>query len=105
MRGVVDDEVDAGEVLERADVPPLAPDDPALEVVGGELDDRDGRFRRVTRRDALKRVGDECPCAPPSVRSRLFLHLPYLSGELVSHEILRTLDELLTCLVHREARD
>src|SRR5207248_3645872 len=40
LRRVVDDEVDAGQVLERADVAALAPDDPALHVVGRELDDR-----------------------------------------------------------------
>ena len=39
LRRVVDDEVDAGQVLERADVAALAADDPPLHVVGGELDD------------------------------------------------------------------
>ena len=39
VRRVVDDEVDAGQMLERADVAALAADDPALHVVGGELDD------------------------------------------------------------------
>ena len=39
VRRVVDDEVDAGEVLQRADVAALAADDAALHVVGGELDD------------------------------------------------------------------
>ena len=39
LRRVVDDEVDAGQVLERADVAALAADDPALHVVGRELDD------------------------------------------------------------------
>ena len=39
VRRVVDDEVDAGEVLERADVAALAADDPALHVVGRQLDD------------------------------------------------------------------
>jgi hypothetical protein len=33
LRCVVDDEVDAGEVLERTDVAPFAPYDPALHVV------------------------------------------------------------------------
>ena len=39
VRRVVDDEVDAGEVLERADVAALAADDAALHVVGRQLDD------------------------------------------------------------------
>ena len=53
VRRVVDDEVDAGEVFERADVATLAADDAPLHVVGGELDDGDGRLGRVTGRDAL----------------------------------------------------
>ena len=47
LRRVVDDEVDAGQVLERADVPALPADDAALHVVGRELDERDGRLGRV----------------------------------------------------------
>ena len=52
-RGVVDDEVDAGQVLERADVATLAADDPALEVVGGEMHDRHRRLGRVPGGESL----------------------------------------------------
>jgi hypothetical protein len=38
---VVDDQVDAGRLLEGADVAPLAADDPSLHLVRGELDHRD----------------------------------------------------------------
>src|SRR5689334_23635088 len=44
------DEVDAGEVLERADVAALAADDAALHVVGGELDHGDRGLGRVAGR-------------------------------------------------------
>ena len=44
---VVDDEIDAGEVLECADVPTLAPDDPPFHIVGRQLDERHGRLCRV----------------------------------------------------------
>ena len=44
---VVDDQVDAGGQLERADVAPLAADDAALEIVARQIDDRHGRFDRV----------------------------------------------------------
>ena len=44
---VVDDDVDAGGLLERADVPPLAADDTALHVVGGDVDRADGVFGGV----------------------------------------------------------
>ena len=67
VRRVVDDEVDAGEVLERADVAPLAADDAALHVVGRELDDGDGRLRGVAgRRAAASRPrGCSARAAPP----------------------------------------
>ena len=47
---VVDDQLDAGRLLERADVAPLAADDPPLHVVAREIDDRDGGLDRVSRR-------------------------------------------------------
>ena len=52
-RGVVDDEVDPGERLERADVAPLAADDAALELVGLELHHRHGGLHRVAAGHAL----------------------------------------------------
>ena len=73
LRRVVDDHVDAGQVLERADVASLAADDPALHVVGGKLDQRRGRLGGMACRDPLERVGDEVaarrfasPCASSS---------------------------------------
>ena len=44
---VVDDDVDAGDDLERADVAALAADDPALHVVARQVDDRH-RWSRTT---------------------------------------------------------
>ena len=93
VRRVVDDEVDAGQVLERADVATLAADDPALHVVGRQLDDRDGRLGRVARRDALERVGDEVARAPLRLRPRLLLELPDAAGELVPDELLAALEQ------------
>ena len=52
-RCVVDDEVDAGEVLQRADVAALAADDPALHVVGGQMHHRDRRLGGVGSRQPL----------------------------------------------------
>ena len=40
LRGVVDDQVHAGDLLEGPDVAALTPDDPALEVVAGQVDHR-----------------------------------------------------------------
>src|SRR6266496_4882662 len=64
LRRVVDDEVDARQVLEGADVPSLAADDPALHVVGGKFDQRNSGLGGVVRGNALKSVGDEI-AGPP----------------------------------------
>ena len=95
LRRVVDDEVDAGEVLERADVATLAADDPPLHVVGRELDERDRGLGRVRRCDSLQRVGDEVPRAPLRLRPRLLLHLAHVARELVPDEIRGALEQVL----------
>ena len=56
---VVDDQLDAGRGLERADVAPLAADDAALQIVARQIDDRDGRLDRVLGGAALDGVGDD----------------------------------------------
>ncbi len=50
---VVDDEVDAGGLLEGPDVASLAADDPALHLVRRQVDDRDGVLGRVVGGDPL----------------------------------------------------
>ena len=47
---VVDDEIDAGRLFERADVAPLAADDAPLQIVARQVDDRDGGLRWCARR-------------------------------------------------------
>src|SRR5690606_5589239 len=47
---VVDDDVDAGGLLDRADVAALAPDDAPLHVVGGDRDSPDRALGGVLRR-------------------------------------------------------
>ena len=91
MRRVVDDEVDAGQVLERADVAALAADDPALHVVGAEARHRDRRLGGVTGGDALERVRDEVPCAPLRLGARLLLDHAHTPAEIVAHELLAAL--------------
>ena len=73
LRRVVDDEVDAGEVLERADVAALAADDAALHVVGREARRaRPSSRPRGSRRRAAARRRRGCgrgasprPAPPP----------------------------------------
>ena len=74
-RRVVDDEVDAGEVLQRADVAALAADDAALHVVGRQLDDGHRRLRRVAGGEALHRDGEDRAHAPLGVALGLLLDL------------------------------
>ena len=56
---VVDDQVDAGRLLERPDVAALAADDPALHLVAGQVDDRDGVLGGVVGGHALHRRDDD----------------------------------------------
>ena len=55
FRSVVDDEIDPRHLLERPDVATFSADDPALHVVAGDVDDRDGRLGGVVGGDALDR--------------------------------------------------
>ena len=59
LGGVVDDQVDAGRLLEGPDVAALAADDPALHLVAGEMDDGHGVLGRVVGGDALHRGDDD----------------------------------------------
>ena len=57
---VVDDEVDAGRRLERADVAALAADDAALQVVRRQRHHRDGALGDELAREALDRGAERC---------------------------------------------
>ena len=56
---VVDNELDLRRHLECSDVAAFAPDDPALEIVAREVDDRHGGFDRVFRGAALNGLRDD----------------------------------------------
>ena len=105
LRRVVDDEVDARQVLERADVAPLAADDAALHVIGRQLDHRDRRLGRVAGGDALERVRHEIARAPARLAPRLLLELARRAGELVPDQVLRALEQVRLRLDDGEARD
>ena len=53
LGGVVDDDVDAGDLLEGPDVAALAADDPALHVVAGQVHHRDRRLGGLLGREPL----------------------------------------------------
>ena len=56
---VVDDQVDPGRQLQRPDVAALAADDPALHLVGRQVDDRDRVLGGVLRSHPLHRGDDD----------------------------------------------
>ena len=84
-----------GQVLERTDVPTLAPDDPAFHIVRRKRDDRDGGLGRVTRRDPLECVRDERASPSPGFGPGLFLLLANASGQLVPDQVLRALEQVM----------
>src|SRR5215471_16665889 len=105
MRRVVDDEVDAGEVLESTDVATLAPNDPALHVVGGELHDRHRGLGRVARSDPLQSVGDQVPGATLRLGARLVFESADPAGEFVTSLLLPALEQQCPRVSLRQAGD
>ena len=82
---VVDDEVDAGDLLEGADVATLAADDAALHVVAGQVDDRDGRLGDVVGRRALDAEREDVARPPVGFAPGLFLDGAHHLGHVVAH--------------------
>ena len=74
-RRLVDDEIDARQVLQCADVASLAADDPALHVVRGQRDHRYRRLGRMAGGKPLHRDGEDAPDTPLGISSRLLLDL------------------------------
>src|SRR5205807_7203832 len=70
---VVNDEVDAGQVLESADVASLTADDPALHVVGGEVHDGDGGLGGMSGREPLHADREDVAHTPLRITLGLFL--------------------------------
>ena len=103
--GVVDDEVDAGEVLEGADVAALTADDAALHVVGGQLDDGDRRLGRVARRHALHHDAQDVADAAIGVALGLLLDLAHLAGALVADLVFQLAQQDLLRLRGAQAGD
>ncbi len=94
-RGVVDDEVDAGEVLQRADVAALAADDPALHVIGGQLHDRHRRLGGVGGRQSLHADREDVAHAALGLALGLLLDLADAAGRVVLGLLLDLLQQHL----------
>ena len=95
VRRVVDDEVDAGQVLQRADVASLAADDAALHVVRRQLHDGHRRLRGVAGGQPLHRDGQDRAHAPLRLALRVLLHGPQDLRRVVARGLLDVAQERL----------
>src|SRR5580704_8358602 len=73
LRSVVDDDVDAGGGLDRADIASFAADDAALHLVVGQRDYRNRALGDELARQPLDRYRDNSLCATIGLFARLFL--------------------------------
>ena len=103
-RRVVDDQLDAGRGLERADVAPFAADDPALEIVARKVHDRDGRLDGMLGGAALDGVGDDLLGPNRRRFSRLGLQALDEVGGVAPRVALQLPQQQLPRLVGRSAR-
>ena len=88
FRGVIDDQVDAGRLLEGPNVATLLADDAALQLVGRQGYNRDRNLRRLVGGDPLNRLSDDLSSALVALVSRCQLGLSHLAGDLVAQLLL-----------------
>ena len=100
---VVDDQVDAGGELERADVAPFAADDPSLQIVARQVDDGDGGLDRVLGAAALNGFGDVVLGAVDGGFARLGVEPLEQIGGVVARLALDLLEQQFLGLVGGEA--
>ena len=60
---VIHDEVDSGRLLQGADVAAFFADDPSLELIGRQRQNRNRDLGGLVGRDPLDRLGDDLSCA------------------------------------------
>ena len=102
---VIDDEVDAGEILQGADVAALPADDPPLHVVGLELDDRHGRLGGMARGEALHTHREDVADASLGLPLGLVLDLANAACRVVLGLVLDLLEQQLLGARRRQPRD
>ena len=105
LGGVVDYERDAGDLLEGADVAPLATDDATLEVVRGDVNGGDGDLAGLVGGAALDGGGDDLAGGLVGLGADALLGLPQ-DLRLLAHGLRAHAGEkLLVRLVRREPGD
>src|SRR5258708_16633082 len=88
LRGVVDDEVDPGRLLQGADVAALFADDASFELVGRQRQHRNRDLGGLVGGDALYRLGDDLASATLTLVTGRQLGFAYLAGDLVPKVLL-----------------
>ena len=104
-RRVVDDQIDAGGELERADVAALAADDAALQIVARQIDHRDRGFDGVLGGAALDGFGDVLLGAIGGGFARLGVEPLQQVGGVVPRVALDLLEQQFLGFVGRQAGD
>src|ERR1019366_6638294 len=105
LGGLVNDDVDAGRRLEGSDVPPLAADDPSLQVVGGEMEDRDRGLTRLLGGVALHGGDEDLATALLRLLAHPQLGGPDAFGDLVVQLALDLVEQLGPGLLLAHAGD
>ncbi|OPZ77214.1 MAG: hypothetical protein BWY79_01263 [Actinobacteria bacterium ADurb.Bin444] len=95
LRGVIDDEIDAGQVFERANVTTLTADDAPLHIVRRQSHHRHGSVGHVRSRGALDAHGQDIPGTTFAVSPSLFFHLADHLGHVVTDLTLGPLEQQL----------
>ena len=99
LGGVVDDDVDPGDLLEGTDIPPLAADNPALHVVGRKLDHGHSRLGGQISRHTLNGQRDNLASFLLGLLVRLLLDLSQTVGRVCPRCVLEIGDKLGLCVV------
>ena len=94
LRGVVDDERDARDLLEGADVSTLAADDAALEIVGGDVHGGDGDLAGLVGGAALDGRGHDLAGGLVGLGSGTLLALAENLGLLAHGVLAHAVEEL-----------
>jgi hypothetical protein len=96
---VVDDHIDARDMLEVADIASLTPDDAPFDVLAGQVDDRDSVLRDMFNYAALHCVEDNLTGAAFGVAFGVLLDLPCQDCRFVFEFVAHFLQEQFTRLL------